>query len=313
MDPDPSDDPSHQEEQAAVACTNDGRDDLTFANSNDLLASLRFIARRSSLDIRIAPLPSQQPSGQIWRSDFGHALDRDFPPEERLLAINANVPRQPRVYKPVRVRTHATCHMCNTRFRGSPQCPQCQHRRCARCPKALPRGVQALIDQTKKEILTIASNYQQRPTIGSCPFSFRPGSSLLDTLDLPSTRLCLLPETAREYCEFKLTPLQHASALSSREVNLTFEQTVARYESESFNPLSHPPIPLSHLPTPLPHLSLAVSRLLLPNDKSDIDKQSRHCSVEAKPANTFPSPLTCWHLRRASLPHHACTDHQPSE
>lgn len=40
-----------------------------------------------------------------------------------------------RVEKPIRMRIHRTCHVCNTTFGGNKVCAQCQHVRCKTCPR----------------------------------------------------------------------------------------------------------------------------------------------------------------------------------
>jgi hypothetical protein len=40
-----------------------------------------------------------------------------------------------RVEKPIRMRIHRTCHLCNATFGNNKLCWTCQHPRCSRCPR----------------------------------------------------------------------------------------------------------------------------------------------------------------------------------
>lgn len=94
---------------------------------------------------------------------YGLTLSSDFPPERnQALSPNRTEPLQ-RVQKSARLRMHATCHLCNTSFLASSTCPQCNHRRCKACPRAAPKGVQALSDQTKQRFDTLPRPSEQVP------------------------------------------------------------------------------------------------------------------------------------------------------
>ncbi|KAE8443403.1 hypothetical protein EG329_001884 [Mollisiaceae sp. DMI_Dod_QoI] len=40
-----------------------------------------------------------------------------------------------RIEKPIRMRIHRSCHICNTTFGNNKICAQCQHTRCKQCPR----------------------------------------------------------------------------------------------------------------------------------------------------------------------------------
>ncbi|KAK3677951.1 hypothetical protein LTR78_002046 [Recurvomyces mirabilis] len=54
-----------------------------------------------------------------------------------------------RVEKPVRLRTHWTCHECNGHFSKERKCNDCGHRRCVDCTKQPPQRVKELLDQAR--------------------------------------------------------------------------------------------------------------------------------------------------------------------
>ena len=58
-----------------------------------------------------------------------------------------------RVQKRPRLRMHTICHVCDTNLGMSTHCNRCGHRRCRDCPRSAPKGVQALVDQTKKDLI----------------------------------------------------------------------------------------------------------------------------------------------------------------
>ncbi len=48
-----------------------------------------------------------------------------------------------RVHKPIRMRVHRACHVCNTGFGTSKECANCKHVRCKKCTRYPPRRTEA--------------------------------------------------------------------------------------------------------------------------------------------------------------------------
>ncbi|KAF4554739.1 Hypothetical protein D9617_3g018070 [Elsinoe fawcettii] len=88
---------------------------------------------------------------QFLLAKYGLAMSSDFPPERNLALRSSNEPLQ-RIQKRSRLRMHATCHECKTIFGAGSYCVKCKHRRCRLCPRAPPKGVQQLVEHTKKQL-----------------------------------------------------------------------------------------------------------------------------------------------------------------
>ncbi|KAK3323620.1 hypothetical protein B0T19DRAFT_210176 [Cercophora scortea] len=65
-----------------------------------------------------------------WHSTEGHAL---------------------RVEKPIRMRVHRKCHLCDTSFGLGKECPKCKHTRCKQCPRVPPKRTEAEKEESRKK------------------------------------------------------------------------------------------------------------------------------------------------------------------
>ncbi|KAK0672723.1 hypothetical protein QBC41DRAFT_13911 [Cercophora samala] len=65
-----------------------------------------------------------------WHSTEGHAL---------------------RVEKPIKMRVHRRCHLCNTSFGLGKECPKCKHPRCKTCPRVPPKRTEAEREESRKK------------------------------------------------------------------------------------------------------------------------------------------------------------------
>lgn len=65
-----------------------------------------------------------------WHNTEGHAL---------------------RVEKPIRMRVHRKCHLCNTSFGLGKECPKCKHPRCKTCPRVPPKRTDAEREESRKK------------------------------------------------------------------------------------------------------------------------------------------------------------------
>ncbi|KAJ9154807.1 Zinc finger, RING/FYVE/PHD-type [Pleurostoma richardsiae] len=48
-----------------------------------------------------------------------------------------------RVEKPIRMRVHRKCHLCNSTFGAAKECPKCGHTRCKQCTRSPPKRTEA--------------------------------------------------------------------------------------------------------------------------------------------------------------------------
>ncbi|KAK4208441.1 hypothetical protein QBC37DRAFT_70976 [Rhypophila decipiens] len=65
-----------------------------------------------------------------WHKSEGHAL---------------------RVEKPIRMRVHRKCHLCDTSFGLGKECPKCKHVRCKQCPRVPPKRTEAEKEESRKK------------------------------------------------------------------------------------------------------------------------------------------------------------------
>jgi len=65
-----------------------------------------------------------------WHKSEGHAL---------------------RVEKPIRMRVHRKCHLCDTSFGLGKECPKCKHSRCKQCPRVPPKRTEAEKEESRKK------------------------------------------------------------------------------------------------------------------------------------------------------------------
>ncbi|TKX22018.1 hypothetical protein C1H76_5911 [Elsinoe australis] len=92
---------------------------------------------------------------QFLMDKYGLSMSSDFPPERNQALRSSTEPLQ-RIQKRTRLRMHAFCHECKTPFGAGSYCTKCKHRRCQLCPRAAPKGVQHLVEQTKKQLDSIS-------------------------------------------------------------------------------------------------------------------------------------------------------------
>lgn len=57
-----------------------------------------------------------------------------------------------RVEKPIRMRIHRKCHVCNTAFGANRTCPSCQHEKCSQCPRYPPRKPRTRTERKDPEV-----------------------------------------------------------------------------------------------------------------------------------------------------------------
>ncbi|KAJ4300214.1 hypothetical protein N0V88_002884 [Collariella sp. IMI 366227] len=65
-----------------------------------------------------------------WHSTEGHAL---------------------RVEKPIRMRVHRKCHLCNSSFGLNKECTNCKHQRCKQCPRIPAKRTEAEKEESRKK------------------------------------------------------------------------------------------------------------------------------------------------------------------
>ncbi|KAK3306890.1 uncharacterized protein B0T15DRAFT_156592 [Chaetomium strumarium] len=56
-----------------------------------------------------------------------------------------------RVEKPIRMRVHRKCHLCNTSFGLGKECAKCKHKRCKQCPRVPPKRTEAEREESRKK------------------------------------------------------------------------------------------------------------------------------------------------------------------
>ncbi|CAL3962951.1 unnamed protein product [Diplocarpon coronariae] len=83
--------------------------------------------------------PSLPQATKILRSQIEAARAKKL--AERFAVSVEPVPSGPdketcRIEKPIRLRVHRACHVCNTSFGSNKTCAQCQHVRCKACPRS---------------------------------------------------------------------------------------------------------------------------------------------------------------------------------
>ncbi|GAM85110.1 hypothetical protein ANO11243_031140 [Dothideomycetidae sp. 11243] len=201
------------------------------------ISTISHISRQSTRDDR----------ARVFHSRYGLSMDPNFTPDRILQPRTGGDDVVARVQKSARLRMHTKCHVCNTAFRSSSCCPQCKHRRCRMCPRSLPKGVQALVDQTKLRLESIAEPIQadlstlnlasvvctQDRTSNPCnntqPAAFTTTSSTI------SNRAGRVPEEGG----------LDAHAWHARDLCLTIEQAIANlgdYISSSRSHFNHWPV-----------------------------------------------------------------------
>lgn len=77
-----------------------------------------------------------------------------------------------RVEKPVRVRIHRTCHLCQHTFGPGHECPNCRHRRCQQCARSPPkRSDQEKEESREKQEALAEKSRELDPIIPHCGFT----------------------------------------------------------------------------------------------------------------------------------------------
>jgi len=79
-----------------------------------------------------------------WHSSEGHVL---------------------RVEKPIKMRVHRKCHVCNTSFGAGKECPSCKHPRCKQCPRVPPKRTEAEREESRKKRAAILKERAENPPI----------------------------------------------------------------------------------------------------------------------------------------------------
>ncbi|KAF2152413.1 hypothetical protein K461DRAFT_268366 [Myriangium duriaei CBS 260.36] len=139
--------PAHLQEDA-IKSTSSSLREPSIRSGASSFESHTSRATNMSVVSQVSRQSHRDERARVVHARYGLTMDPNFSPQKAYDSVA-------RVQKNPRLRMHATCHLCNTAFRTSNLCPQCQHRRCRMCPRALPKGVQALIDQTKQQLESI--------------------------------------------------------------------------------------------------------------------------------------------------------------
>ncbi|KAL2137397.1 hypothetical protein VTI74DRAFT_18 [Chaetomium olivicolor] len=79
-----------------------------------------------------------------WHSTEGHAL---------------------RVEKPIRMRVHRKCHVCQTSFGLNKECSNCKHQRCKQCPRVPPKRTEAEREESRKKRAAIIKERAEKAPI----------------------------------------------------------------------------------------------------------------------------------------------------
>ncbi|KAK3944769.1 hypothetical protein QBC46DRAFT_145840 [Diplogelasinospora grovesii] len=70
-----------------------------------------------------------------------------------------------RVEKPIRMRVHRKCHVCDTAFGLGKDCPKCKHTRCKSCPRLPPKRTEAEKEESRKKRAAIMKERAENPPI----------------------------------------------------------------------------------------------------------------------------------------------------
>ncbi|KAK4230083.1 hypothetical protein QBC38DRAFT_63588 [Podospora fimiseda] len=70
-----------------------------------------------------------------------------------------------RVEKPIRMRVHKKCHLCDTSFGLGKECPKCKHPRCKQCPRVPPKRSEAEREESRKKRAAIIKERKENAPI----------------------------------------------------------------------------------------------------------------------------------------------------
>ena len=70
-----------------------------------------------------------------------------------------------RVEKPIRMRVHRKCHNCDAFFGLARECPNCEHVRCKKCPRAPPKRSEAEKEESRKRRAALLKERAENPPI----------------------------------------------------------------------------------------------------------------------------------------------------
>lgn len=70
-----------------------------------------------------------------------------------------------RVEKPIRMRVHRKCHVCDTSFGLGKECSKCKHPRCKQCPRVPPKKTEAEKEESRKKRAAILKDRAENPPI----------------------------------------------------------------------------------------------------------------------------------------------------
>ncbi|SPQ20079.1 d1aa4710-022c-4f89-bb0f-16fff965fa17 [Thermothielavioides terrestris] len=70
-----------------------------------------------------------------------------------------------RVEKPIRMRVHRKCHVCDTSFGRDKECPKCKHQRCKQCPRVPPKRTEAEKEESRKRRAAILKERAEKAPI----------------------------------------------------------------------------------------------------------------------------------------------------
>ncbi|KAK0715034.1 hypothetical protein B0H67DRAFT_232411 [Lasiosphaeris hirsuta] len=70
-----------------------------------------------------------------------------------------------RVEKPIRMRVHRKCHVCDTSFGLGKECLKCKHPRCKQCPRVPPKRTEAEKEESRKKRAAILKERAENPPI----------------------------------------------------------------------------------------------------------------------------------------------------
>jgi len=99
----------------------------------------------------------QQERARALFAKYGLSLET---PEFQM--IIATSPVQERVAKPIRMRIHRSCHLCQSSFGPDRTCKSCDHKRCKKCPRYPNKGAKEDGGPKRKEAMTEPRNRHEK-------------------------------------------------------------------------------------------------------------------------------------------------------
>jgi len=70
-----------------------------------------------------------------------------------------------RVEKPIRMRVHRKCHVCDTSFGAGKECHKCKHPRCKQCPRVPAKRTEAEREESRKKRAALVKERKDNPPI----------------------------------------------------------------------------------------------------------------------------------------------------